>query len=247
MKKRVIPSIIAVFLLVGSLSASAQAGTIYSNATIVAGWEGDLQELAPGSHGEWNEGPDGQIDWSWDSSSPWIRDDLEITSFNLFLDPDPGIASAGSVKNAGGVTQTFVIEVTLPVAMTVPAGGSMTGGTSISIADTDFDGDGAMGTSGADPIYKAFIDGVLQKTLFNSPYSLSFAAQIPGFTTGDTSNFSDFSTEALDSTLKLRHEFEVSPGDTATFNGTFFVIPEPATMSLLGLGGLALLRRKRRA
>ncbi len=247
MNKRVAPSLIAIFLLVGSFSVPTQAGAVYSDATVIAGWEGNLQELTPGSHGQWNEGSDGQIDWSWDSSDPLTMGDLIIESLNLHLDPDPGVASSASVKNLSGVTQTFIFEVTMPVVLTVPAGGSMSGGTSISIADTDFDGDGTMATAGVNAIYQAFIDGVLQKTLFNSPYSLSFTGQIPGFTDSDTSNFSDFSTEALDSTLKLRHEFEVSPGDTATFNGTFFVIPEPATMGLLGLGGLALLRRKQRA
>ena len=49
------------------------------------------------------------------------------------------------------------------------------------------------------------------------------------------------------SELEILIRFTLTPGETATLNGNFFVepVPEPATMTLLGLGAVLLRRRKR--
>jgi hypothetical protein len=42
-------------------------------------------------------------------------------------------------------------------------------------------------------------------------------------------------------------KFTLSAGDQASATSRFEVVPEPATMSLLALGGIATLIRRRRA
>ena len=62
----------------------------------------------------------------------------------------------------------------------------------------------------------------------------------------DTTNFSSgtFALDLADTDWGQDSDFS---GDSATItNGTITVIPEPGTLSLLALGGLAMIRRRRR-
>jgi hypothetical protein len=49
--------------------------------------------------------------------------------------------------------------------------------------------------------------------------------------------------------IAIQLKFKLSPGDSASFTSVFVVqpVPEPTAITLLGLGSLALLARRRRA
>jgi hypothetical protein len=48
------------------------------------------------------------------------------------------------------------------------------------------------------------------------------------------------------SSIRGTFDFTLSGGDSAGATGTFIITPEPATLALLGLGAVGVLRRRRR-
>lgn len=226
-----------------SLTASA---TMMSGVTVIAGWWTEdgtqLIDIDPSAGTMTQTGTD---TFTWEgmaSENGWTLD------WTFDLDTDPGIAANFSVTNTMGMPQMFFLSVALPVSLSVPAGSFMSGGSQLTVADADFDGSALLSTAMAPtamPVYMALNDGLVQKTLFTPPYSLS-ASGAPGATASDGINYTGTTTDPLNTLIGIQHVFMLSAGDRATVNSTYFTIPEPATFSLFALAGLALARRKNR-
>jgi hypothetical protein len=98
------------------------------------------------------------------------------------------------------------------------------------------------------PLYMARIDGVDTFPLYTAPQSWGTNAgdsgSIPAVGTGYPPTILG---PSVSTDLEIVIRFTLTPGETATLNGNFFVepVPEPATMTLLGLGAVLLRRRKR--
>jgi hypothetical protein len=180
------------------------------------------------------------------SSTGW---DFEWT---VSADPDPIVTSNLVVTNVSAVPQTFTSLVVLPI--TAIPGATLIGG-SISGSVTDGNGGGtgaSLDTVAGSALYTALIDGVVADTLYAHPFS---ATVVGNFQSTDIPD-ADFGTPipsqagpAALTDIAIQLKFKLSPGDSASFTSVFVVepVPEPTAITLLGLGGLALLARRRRA
>jgi hypothetical protein len=177
--------------------------------------------------------------------------------WDLRGDLDPALTIGLAVTDTGAPS-VFSFVFGLPVG-SIPAP-TVTGG-SIGGSITDGNGDGATISDAGQPIYTALINGSPFQTMLDNPYSLSATDPfstvgipvesfgIPGLTVPGPG------VTVTDMGIEIR--FALSGGnDAAAITANFvvepFIIPEPATMSLLGIGvagflGSALRRRMRNA
>ena len=167
-----------------------------------------------------------------------------ITSLKLTMDADPEVGIEFGVR-ASSLATTFSIlsDVIVFDPMVNPEAYASAG-----VTMTD-----RPGVSGA-TITGLFPDGKTHQARYNG--SSVFANLVSGFAitsgtmTKDEENGNEFSMITINDTLtsiESQFYFTLTARDSASGTSTFVVVPEPATMALLGLGALSLLRMKRKA
>lgn len=202
--------------------------------------EGTVQEWTLDSnngYGTYTPLDDGRLAWS----GAWASTNKLAVDWNVLLDPDPGISGPVIVTNNFAVPATFNLFMLLPTVGVFPAGSPMFGSSSITVGDANFNSSASLSSVAGSAVYNALADGVVQRQLYANPYSLLPVFGPPGATNSETrSFFGELTTSALTTEIGIRHHFTLSPGDSATANSSFFIVPEPSTC-LLGLAGMALL------
>jgi len=120
---------------------------------------------------------------------------------------------------------------------------------SLTITLSDLNGNGArIATSGADPIYRATLDGVSVKTLNNAVWSFMLSTPFDSQSTATISYNEALPTGANPAGERgLEIIFELSAGDAAYVSATFDVIPGPGPVAILGIASMAGFVRRRRA
>jgi hypothetical protein len=177
--------------------------------------------------------------------------DSTLTLSNMTVGVDPFISFGQSVANNGNSVASYSLLFTLNISPPITGGTLIGGSVQAGVTDGNFDGVGIVTNSGSLPLYSGLIDGVTQLSLFSNPTSISIigagnstnsstGAGLPGPTLPGPLN--------ANNTIGIEFNFTLTPGDTATFSGSFIVVPvpEPATLSLLAIGGLVLVYRRRR-
>jgi hypothetical protein len=235
----------ALLLLVGSTTALAEIKDIFTITAQCsygqATWKisGDV-DLKDGEQFHWRlERPVQLID----PYTGWVLGTLQDAYTTLIGDPQ---VSLGFLVQAGEVQTDFEISSAL---LSFPTINPAKGRASSQVTLTDLDGDGARfigGHSGKG--YLAQYNGYV-------PNGSTFTAQIGDFVAppGGSNALSEndpfdgsFRAIAGDvNNMSTQFRFSLSPFDTASGTSNFEIIPEPASVALLGLIGLALLRRVR--
>jgi len=240
-----------------ALFANAAAAVTLPSGLVVT-WSAGVDEQsmaeAPFSTGVVNECTPGSGDATQCIGSyTWQGTTL---TWDATSDPDPFINAVFGFTNTTAFTQTYILTSVIPIAPAL-LGGTLIGGSSqITVNDSNFNGVATVTSVapllGTGFVYNALIDGLVVEDLHGPGFSLS----APFAGGGATANAffglpgpTQPGPPALTS-IGIRHEITLTPGDSVTLNSNFIVvIPEPTTIGLvtLGLAGLALAGRRRLA
>ena len=171
--------------------------------------------------------------------------------WSIVVNPDPQVTSTVTLTNISGVTQTFIMTVTLPIAAFGPTtvqggyfGDAVTGTT---YTDTNASGGVTLATVGGNPFYRALVNGIASQDLGSFTVSAPVSGSLPQQSWGTPIPSAPFGPAS--GNIQIRWQFSLTAGDQVSTKGFFQVeqAPEPATVALVGLGLAALAVARRRA
>lgn len=244
---------LCVLLLVGVSAVRAErvgpvAGSEPPDITITVAWPGGSWSIdptnptAPGFQGATLDTQSGVWtlwgDWS-GGAGAWR------CIWNLEVNPDPFINAGFEFVNNLPGANNFSVSALLNTTV-IAASPQMRGGISGTLVDAS--GGATLTTDTLNrSIYNAKIDGTVVRTLLDPFYSTSVPdGGVDNWGPPAPANFPFEPSAQVFSSIGMDHYFRLSGGgDRATLTSRFEVIPEPASLSLVLLGGLVFVRRRR--
>lgn len=235
---------LALAALAGTASAGISGSLVHIEATSSLGTASlDFVTNTDFSEGVLTDGISDSVDLTTEDGTVIAT----ITNLNVLLIADPVVNMNFSVF-AGAADTSFTLTSTL-----LSFGGisGASGRASGSVSVTDSNGNGALMTGDYDgaKAFRAFYNGAVAgagnvfATLIDSPVTIP-----DGFGSDKSSEESGAGFDAIPGTvssMSTEFKFTVSARDQVGGTSTFVVVPSPASIALGGLGGLAMIRRKR--
>ena len=189
--------------------------------------------------------------WEWDS--PWMQSNpmelndgngvlAEIQQLSCGVKANPTV-TLGFAVTAGSSDTVFTISSDI-VSFSSLVNPEAYATTDIGITESDFDTATLTGAYGSGKAYRAMYNmgPTVWADLVDGIYAGSFDSNsVTGRRPGS-------GTEIIGDTLtsiRSQFHFTLSDNDQASGSSTFDVIPEPATIALLGLGGMVLRKRRK--
>jgi hypothetical protein len=207
---------------------------------------------SPTMFGTWNLGgtadnpgpPRTQTGWRYRGGTNGVDNAWSLT-WDCVVNPDPFVDATINVTNNSASTQTFFIYMPLGIVPTGPAT-TMDGSVSAALSSQSFFNPATLAATATEPVYQAYIDGGLVKTLWNPGYSLVAA---PLASAGDTTNFAGNPGPAAAAQIAILLKFTLSAGDSASVTGIFQInpVPGPAGLAAFAMFGVLAGGRRRRA
>jgi len=178
-----------------------------------------------------------------ESTDDWVLD------WDISADPDPFVMAGLAFTNNTGSTQTVSLITILPISPAV-MGSSLIGGSVQGGITADGDGGTLAAIDAMSPIYQAIVDDAL----VGAPAELFVGSSVTvgPSQSGNVASPEDFGTPIPSApgpaalvNIGLRYDFTLTPGDQASFTGTFVLLPAPGgAMALCGLGVFVARRRR---
>lgn len=188
-----------------------------------------------------------------------------MAMWNINADNDPAGSGASTGARLGGALFTVTnnlpnaqdpaanhLQFSIIISMNVltaqqPTSFFGNGGMTLNIDDSPFNNPGILTTTSGS-MWKFLINGNQAAGLYESGYELGGS---DGPTTASTSaNLTPAQTGPLagivPTSIGIRLDFDLTPGETVSFNGLFGFVPGPGAAALLGLAALAGRTRRRR-
>jgi hypothetical protein len=165
-----------------------------------------------------------------------------ITNLTVQLDRDPLVSLGFAVQNLSSSSAHFSFTSSVQTVSLLNPQGYATAG--ITLTDTNLNGGSLTGTYPGAKAYRAFYNGNTDFANLVSSFTVPATDSTTNSERGPVSGMTTISGTVT--SIASSFDFDLSPQDLASGTSTFYLTPEPATLSLLALGGLAVLRRRAR-
>ncbi|MFN0136383.1 MAG: PEP-CTERM sorting domain-containing protein [Phycisphaerae bacterium] len=232
-------SAVAIAALGAGASAFADLSPIIfsvqaSNSNGAGSWSVAYDPINDGPDGFfWNGGPQTIVDGDGDEIAI-----VELASMSAFSDPAVGLTF--TVQALAANTNFLISSAVLSFPTIAPATGIASCGLTVTDSDTSSSASasGNIGATGGSICVASYNGGTIFGENIN-PVSTNVPA---GTATGNYST--GLQPIGSVSSIALDYGFTLSANDSASATAVFFVIPEPSSLALIGLGVVALIRRR---